>query len=274
MPLPDNFQFSQNNLQDYRDCARRFQLRYILHQEWPAVQSEPVLKTEQLIELGQNFHRLVLQIHSGIPEETITASIKDVELETLWLNYLRNGPARHEQQTKAEFTLSIPFAGFRLIARYDLLMFKPDSKFLIYDWKTSQKQPKQEFMLQRMQSKVYPFVIATTGYPLAEPVLPENIEMIYWYPYHPETPTTFSYSAQQQKKDRSELEEMAKEIQVIREPIFPLTMDLSKCKYCTYRSLCERGEKAGNLDEFEDMDSIQPDQGWDLDFENLEEIAF
>jgi len=274
MPLPDDFQFSQNNLQDYADCARRFQLRHILHQEWPAVQTEPVIQTEQLIELGQNFHRLVLQNHSGIPEESITKSAKDPELETLWQNYVKSGPARFEQKTKAEFSLSIPFAGYRLLARYDLLVFQPESKIVIYDWKTSQKQPKREFMLQRMQSKIYPLVLTLAGYPPNEPISPEKIEMVYWYPYHPLTPISFPYSFRQQENDQSDLEGMVKEILAIRETIFPLTMDITKCKFCTYRSLCERGDKAGDLDELESMDGLPPDQDWELDFEKIEEIAF
>ncbi len=164
MLLPDDFQFSQNNLQDHADCARRFQLRHILRQEWPAVQTEPIAQTEQLIELGQNFHRLVFQNLSGISMEVISETTKDLELGTLWENYVNYGPAKLEQKTKAEFTLSVPFAGYRLIAKYDLLVFHPDEKVVIYDWKTSRKQPKREFMLQRMQSKIYPLVLALAGY--------------------------------------------------------------------------------------------------------------
>jgi hypothetical protein len=51
-------------------------------------------------------------------------------------------------------------------------------------------------------------------------------------------------------------------------------MDITKCKFCTYRSLCERGDKAGDLDELESMDGLPPDQDWELDFEKIEEIAF
>ncbi len=274
MLLPDDFQFSQNNLQDYADCARRFQLRHILRQEWPAVQTEPVLQTEQLIDLGQNFHRLVLQNHSGISEEIISESPKDPELETLWQNYWKNGPARYEQQTKAEFTLSIPFAGYRLIAKYDLLVFHSESKVVIYDWKTSRKQPKQEFLLQRMQSRIYPLVLSLAGYPPKIPISSDKIEMVYWYPYHPSAPLSFTYNLQQQEDDQVELKNMINEILAFREPIFPLTMDLSKCKFCTYRSLCERGDKAGNLDDLEILDGLSTDPGWDLDFEKIEEITF
>ena len=57
MPLPANFRFSQASLTDYLDCPRRFQLRYLLEQAWPAVESEPLLERERLAELGRRFHR-------------------------------------------------------------------------------------------------------------------------------------------------------------------------------------------------------------------------
>ena len=39
--LPDDFHFSQGSLQDYVDCQRRFQLRYLMKLAWPAVDAEP-----------------------------------------------------------------------------------------------------------------------------------------------------------------------------------------------------------------------------------------
>ena len=37
MTLPSEFQFTQGKLQDYVDCPRRFQLRHVLMQPWPAL---------------------------------------------------------------------------------------------------------------------------------------------------------------------------------------------------------------------------------------------
>ena len=53
------FQFSQNSLQDYVDCQRRFQLRYILDQRWPAAESEPIQEHEHFVEQGSQFHLLI-----------------------------------------------------------------------------------------------------------------------------------------------------------------------------------------------------------------------
>ena len=45
--LPEGFRFSQSSLQDYVDCRRRFQLRYLQNLAWPALQSEPALENER-----------------------------------------------------------------------------------------------------------------------------------------------------------------------------------------------------------------------------------
>ena len=71
MPLPGNFHFSQNNLQDFVDCARRFELRHLLKLAWPAPQTEPVLQAEQDMLLGNQFHHLIHQHQIGLAAETL-----------------------------------------------------------------------------------------------------------------------------------------------------------------------------------------------------------
>jgi len=39
-----SFSFAQSSLQDYLDCPRRFQLRYVLNQPWPTI--DPVLRRD------------------------------------------------------------------------------------------------------------------------------------------------------------------------------------------------------------------------------------
>ena len=70
--LPASFNFSQSSLQDYFDCPRRFQLRYIEHLIWPAVETEPVLENERRQQEGQLFHRMVQQHLVGLPVEKLT----------------------------------------------------------------------------------------------------------------------------------------------------------------------------------------------------------
>ncbi|HZY43825.1 MAG TPA: PD-(D/E)XK nuclease family protein, partial [Anaerolineae bacterium] len=88
MPLPTNFQFSQASLSDYVDCARRFQLRYLLEQDWPAVESEPLLERERFVDLGRRFHKLIQQHAEGISIDALMQSANEPELARWWPNYL------------------------------------------------------------------------------------------------------------------------------------------------------------------------------------------
>jgi hypothetical protein len=66
--IPLSFTFSQFSLQDYYDCPRRFQLRYIEQLKWPAVETEPVLENERHQQEGQLFHRMVQQHQIGLSD--------------------------------------------------------------------------------------------------------------------------------------------------------------------------------------------------------------
>ena len=69
MTLPSYFQFNQGSLQDYVDCPRRFQLKYIEQLAWPALDAEPALESENNFQQGAAFHRLVQQYLLGVSDE-------------------------------------------------------------------------------------------------------------------------------------------------------------------------------------------------------------
>jgi hypothetical protein len=52
-----------------------------------------------------------------------------------------------------------------------------------------------------------------------------------------------------------------------------LTPDARQCRFCKYRSLCERGVKAGFLEELED-EVESPDFEATLDLEQIAEVEF
>ena len=56
--LPPDFHFSQRSLQDYVDCRRRFQLRYLQHLAWPAVEA----KASAGLRFMKSFSPLTIQI--------------------------------------------------------------------------------------------------------------------------------------------------------------------------------------------------------------------
>jgi CRISPR/Cas system-associated exonuclease Cas4 (RecB family) len=284
MTLPDGFLFSQSNLQDYVDCQRRFQLRHILHQAWPVVEAEPYLENERLIDHGARFHKIVHQCLIGVPEAQISQSITGDEVMQLWWrNYrqsIKDGILGliNEQgnQRFVEISLSIPIGEFRLIAKYDLLIIKPDGKLIIVDWKTSQKHPKRSWLATRLQTHVYSFILvgAASGFISGNQPDPSQIEMIYWFTNQPELLERFPYNQSNYREDARYLGNLIETINSKSEPIFPLTPDIKRCLFCTYRSLCNRGVKPGDLQHLEEWIEPESPDEVSIDFDQIGEIEF
>lgn len=285
MTLPKGFLFSQSNLQDYVDCQRRFQLRYLLQLAWPAVEAEPFHDYERMMGQGSQFHKIVHQHLIGVPESQIERSLGDDEgMHIWWTNYERSvkdgilqiifqdGNKRFE-----EITLTTPMDEFRLIAKYDLLIIQPDGKLVIFDWKTSQKHPKRKWLADRLQTHVYPFVLANavTGITGGNTIDPSQIEMIYWFTNQPEQSERFSYNKSAYEEDFRYLGNLISTTSQKSEPIFPLTPDVKRCLFCIYRSLCNRGVKPGELQQLEDWQESEPSsENVTIDYEQIGEIEF
>ena len=284
MTLPKGFIFSQSSLQDYVDCQRRFQLRHILHQAWPAVEAEPYLENERLIDLGSKFHTIVHQHLIGVPETQITQTISgDEALQTCWSNYLqaiRDGSldllTDQGNQRFEEITLAGAVKEIRIIAKYDLLVSRPDGRWFIFDWKTSHNHPRRSWLAERLQTHVYPFVLAGAGSGLmgGKPLEPEQIEMVYWFANQPEQPEKFHYSRTNYQEDTRFLANLIATIDSKAEPIYPLTPELKRCMFCTYRSLCNRGVEAGDLQHLEEWLEPDPQDDIHIDFDQIGEIEF
>lgn len=268
MQLPDNFSFNQNNLQDYVDCEYRFLLKHIRRLEWPAVESEPQIQQEQKMEMGFQFHRLIQQYFSGIDAEILSASIENPELQSWWSNFLLLQLMNLPGDKYAEKLISTAFHGYRLVAKFDFLIVNKDSLH-IYDWKTTVFQPKRQYQLDRIQAKVYPLLLMLQNtqsavFPVNDPA---SIEMTFWYPSFPDTPISFCFSQEQFDEDLIFVENLVEQIKDKPEESFTKTSQKRKCKFCRYRSLCERGITAGTASE-EDESEFDEDP-FSFDFNAL-----
>lgn len=277
--------FSQSSLQDYVDCARRFQLRYLERLSYPAVESEPSLENEKHQQEGEYFHRLLQQYLIGIPDEQVSKLANTPNLQRWWdnfqnakdlsgLNPLREASGVLRKDLAGlypEATLSSPLGNFRLLAKYDLIAIQ-DGKAIIYDWKTYRKRPRNEWLSARMQTRVYRALLVNAGAHLnnGQPFEPEQIEMIYWFADFPNEPARFTYTSAQYTRDWDTFTKLVDEIKSTSS--YPLTDDRQKCAYCTYRSYCERGIRAGDADQAET--EMEAEELFDVNFEQIGEIAF
>ncbi len=315
MALAHDFQFSQSSLQDFLDCKRRFQLRYLLKVAWPAQTQQ--IENERAMQQGAQFHRLIQQHLLGIPAarlDSFVAAAESISAEAgqfgqWWQNYLQFAANLPLEDGAAAFypeaVLSAPLNAattppqpYRLLAKYDLLLILPTQsaekrRAVIYDWKTSQKPSTRQRLLERMQTRLYLYLLARAGGRFLTPprqeaqIPPEQIEMIYWFAGEPQAPEHIPYSRAQYARDETEMRRLITEIVQLSEAenanqaalsgqaVFPLTTDARRCQFCTYRSLCGRpGAENEQGDAQDDEESSAFASASEFDFEQIAEIAF
>jgi CRISPR/Cas system-associated exonuclease Cas4 (RecB family) len=264
---------SQSSLQEYVDCARRFQLRYIERLSYPAVESEPALENEKHLQEGEYFHRLVQQHLIGIPGEQISKLANTPNLQRWWNHWqdFRSPGDFGSLTLHPEATLSAPLGNYRLLAKYDLIAIG-DGKVVIYDWKTYRRRPRNEWLSARMQTRVYRALLVHAGAHLndGQPFQPKQVEMVYWFSDYPDDPARFPYTSAGYKRDWDTLVKLAEEIHDASS--FPLTDDRAKCSYCPYRSYCDRGVRAGDVEQAEA--ETEAEELFDVNFEQIGEIVF
>lgn len=277
MKLPSDFQFSQSSLQSYVNCPYLFYLRYIQNLAWPALQTSDALEMEAHMKQGNRFHALIHMYFLGLPpERLLEIAMADplpgmVEWWELFLGFAKksiNGTCL------PEFTLLTEFAGATLMAKFDLLNIQ-DDYLVIYDWKTNLHPIKRSFLQKALQTRIYPFILSKENQSLnlGRAFSPDQIKMIYWQANSPEAPIVFDYSTDAYNADKLYLGKLVSEIQAFEPGDFLRTSDHHRCKFCIYRSLCDRGDSAGLLSEFDDDQDSQRLDDFHIDLDSIEEIA-
>ena len=275
MNLPDDFAFTQGSLQDAADCPRRFELRHLKRLRYPALAAVPALQFERRTRQGARFHKLVQQHLLGVPAEALAASLHDdAELAAWWHTFRSAGLAGLPGQRRPEISLQAHLAGRRLIAKYDLLALDRGGEAVIVDWKTWRRRPATDRLRARLQTILYRYVLAQAGAHLyGGAIPPEKIRMVYCFVALGGERVSIDYSRQQWRDDEKYLRDLIAEMDSAEQ--FALTEDQSRCRFCTYRSLCERGE-AGALDwldeEYENDEHEEDD--FALDFDQIAELEF
>lgn len=276
----DRFAFSQSSLQDFVDCRHRFQLRYLQHVAWPAVQAEPARENEQHMQRGERFHRLAQQYLLGVPEEKLTRMAEadeDGNLLRWWRNFLECIPANLIGARQVEVALEAGLSHFRLIAKYDLLLLRANGCVTIYDWKTAMHRPSRAHLLERLQTRIYPYLLVQAGalFNQGKPFLPEQVEMIYWFAEPDQAPEHLNYTQALYTEDDVYLHALVEQIASLGSQDFSMSETEKVCRYCVYRSLCRRGVRAGELAEGT-QDGYEPGDagGLNFDLEQIGEISF
>lgn len=257
MYLPDNFVFTQSNLQDYVDCPRRFELRYLMGVRWPARNVDNEVDLRDWLAMGNQFHFMAHQFFSGLSAEVISRSIQDPMLMEWWQRFM----AWHDEQdfsgqNHSETVLYAQVNGSRAAAKFDLINQQKDGRYRIIDWKTSLRKPGTARLLDRIQSSFYPLILVLAGKnlsPQAAQILPEQIEMMYWFTSNPDAPVVRGYDQSQFKADQSKYASLFQKIRSKRPGEFLLTEEIRHCQACSYRTMCDRMAEPGQTADYDDL---------------------
>ena len=277
MPDIKHFTFSSVSLQDFLDCERRFELKHLLRQEWPAPQSEPILEVERRIRIGREFHFLIHQYLCGIALPELQKMDLDPDIQH-WLGRFETFFSEFPLvDFHSEYSVVTPFHDdYYLTAVYDLIGMTNQPKLLIMDWKTSPYPPVKKIISQTIQSMLYPFLAYENRTEIfkGDVINHADIEMIYWNAVHPGARISMAYSMVQHEKTREFLIKFIETIAGKSLGSFAKTENIKKCAYCQFRSLCERGSRAGLMDqdkgEIIDVDKLISE----LQFDDNAEIPF
>jgi hypothetical protein len=112
----------------------------------------------------------------------------DEDLKRWWNNYLIHPLKDLPDMKHAEMSMSVPLAGHRLVAKYDLLAIEPGVRAVIVDWKATRRRPPRTWLSQRLQTRVYPYlfqrVCQERNYYDLEGT--NKVDMVYWFAEDPQ----------------------------------------------------------------------------------------
>lgn len=279
MKLPKDFDFTQSNLQDYVDCHYRFYLRYGLRLKWPALMVDDALKFEQHGQLGARFHQLVQQYLLEVTKDRLdflAVADPDPKMQLWWENFIKYVPDKLAGCKFVETILTSQFFGQRVAAKYDLILMTDTSQWIIFDWKTTQRRPRVDWLLSRVQTRLYRLVLIQAGQTLVRDsvLTPANITMNYWFANFPDTMVSLPYDQVQFEADQTYLNDLIAEILEKKPDEFVKTNDINQCRFCVYRSHCDRGVEAGSLTDFEEFGVEPEDFELKINFDDIVEIKF
>lgn len=264
---------SATSIQDFKACQRRFQLQHLINQPWPAVQAEPLYEHELHARRGTQFHLTLQRYFSDIHPDILSSMIDDVIVKQWWDTFQAEQPVPRKPSCRIlpECSIVVEVQNYRLRAVIDLLVLdSADNSITIFDWKTTRRIPDAADYRSAIQTSIYQYIVAVsapTFFPAFDAL--DRLKMVYWFPAYPDSTISLTYSEAAHQRNTTWLSDQIETIDLrIRTDTageWNKTSDLTHCRYCDYRSLCERDSfenvygSPGQLD----VDSISLRQGMD-----------
>lgn len=236
---------TQTQISAYERCKRSYYLQYIRELAWP-VEKSPRKEMER----GADFHLLVRQLIMGFPESALLMPSDDEKIRAWMERFQQNHVLRGYEQIFAEKEATALFSGVLWLGKFDALALMQD-RITVYDWKTTGHRGDEADYLRSPQTRLYRFLAMTCAPRLLgggmHRIPAENIEMVYWFPEHPDEPVRLPYSEDAWQEDMTYLRLKARELCSEDETDYPCTADGRRCRFCSFETYCFPDKAAADL---------------------------
>ena len=227
---------TQTQISAYERCRRFYYLKYVEKLAWPVEES-----VSAEIQRGADFHLLARQLIMGLEPSELLFPSDDGKMRQWIENFCRKFPLKNLDGVFAEKEASAIHADVLWLGMFDALAVK-DDRITIYDWKTTGHPADPADYLKSPQTKLYRFLakmcaprilgIGLHGLPA------ENIEMVYWFPEHPDTEIRLPYSESAFREDLTWLQYKAAEMNSEAPEDYPRTDKERNCRFCKFETRC------------------------------------
>lgn len=226
---------SQAQISDYTRCERLYYLKHIEHRQWPYIPAP-----NPFAEKGNAFHELVQRYILGIPAEILLNSVADKHTKDLFEIFLAADPLQGYDIVIPEHTVTAVIDGVFVECKYDVLAVK-EHKITIFDWKTTKKPGKASDYRKTPQTRLYCLLAKTAAEKFTESVseiFPSGVQMLYWFPEHPDKPVALSYHEELYAQDLDWLHTMKSRLSSNDKADYFKQNNMEKCAACLYCTCC------------------------------------
>ncbi len=227
---------TQTQISAYERCRRSYYLKYIRELAWPVEKS-----SGQEMRRGADFHLLIRQLIMGLPEDSLILPSDDEKIRAWLGSFCREKPLDGFGSVFAEKEVTALYSDVLWLGKFDALAIR-DDRLTVFDWKTTEHRGDPSLYLASPQTRLYRFLAMTCAPRLLgggmHGIPAENIEMIYWFPEHPDQAVRLPYSEEAYRQDMTWLRLKSREMSSEEEADYPCTENTRHCRFCSYEAYC------------------------------------
>lgn len=201
-----NFLYTQSSLGVFMQCPLKFRYRY-----FEGLYGSEKEELKESFEKGSRFHLLAERYFKGIDIEG--EYIEDGELKELFENLKENYPLREEYRYFSEFEIRERTKNIRLMARYDLIIIKPNNRVEIVDFKTNRRRLSKEGIEGSLQTKIYLYLLKENFKSVFGNMRKiKNLNMVYYQTEYPGKNLEVKYDEKAHRENMEFLKETLENI--------------------------------------------------------------